>query len=154
MPVKPVAGRAIRALVSSALLAAAGIAGGGASCSGGRGGDESTPPEAAPTSRPDARLLVVTDVDGHLEPCGCTSRPLGGVDRLVAAAERLASDGVPTALVAAGDLWHDGGAAGADHGADLPGASGAEVPPNRAGSAPPEHAGTLPSGASPVPHWN
>jgi hypothetical protein len=154
MPVKPVAGRAIRALVSSALLAAAGIAGGGASCSGGRGGDESTPPEAAAISPPDARLLVVTDVDGHLEPCGCTSRPLGGVDRLVAAAERLGSDGVPTALVAAGNLWHDGGAAGADHGADPPGATGAAVPPNRAASAPPEHAGTLPAGASPVPHWN
>src|SRR5690606_15439440 len=57
---------------------------------------------------------------GYLEPCGCTSRPLGGIDRLAARVKALRSDGVPTAVIAAGDLWFGDGK---DHG----GVEGAEA---------------------------
>ncbi|GAB4213074.1 MAG: hypothetical protein OHK0013_36570 [Sandaracinaceae bacterium] len=55
------------------------------------------------------RLVVITDLKGYLEPCGCTSRPLGGIDRMAAEVARLRSDGVPTVVVSAGDLLFDGG---------------------------------------------
>ncbi|MCS6799516.1 MAG: hypothetical protein NZ898_13500 [Myxococcota bacterium] len=53
---------------------------------------------------PDLRVFVLTDVHGYLEPCGCTSRPLGGVDRLAARLRARTADGRPWLLVAAGDL--------------------------------------------------
>lgn len=59
-------------------------------------------PPALP--RPTLRFAFVTDVKGYLEPCGCTSRPLGGVHRLAGMLGRLGRDGVPTAFVAAGDM--------------------------------------------------
>lgn len=71
---------------------------------------ETTPQriEAADLPRPDLRLLVLTDLDGYLEPCGCTSRPLGGIDRLAARLAEVRRDGVPSVLVAAGNLFfHD-----------------------------------------------
>ncbi len=76
-------------------------------CSGGGARREGEP---APTKRgqlppPELRLLLLSDPAGVLEPCGCTSRPLGGVDRLVSVAREAASDGVPTVLLAAGDLF-------------------------------------------------
>lgn len=60
---------------------------------------------AAPRARPSFRIAFLTDVKGYLEPCGCTSRPLGGVQRLGGMLDRVRSDGVPTAFVAAGDLF-------------------------------------------------
>jgi len=70
------------------------------------------PPEPSPVVElpsPDLRLLVLTDLDGTLEPCGCTSRPLGGIDRL-AARVRALSEEAPSVFVAAGDLFlgHEG----------------------------------------------
>jgi len=55
-------------------------------------------------SKPTLRLAIVTDLQGQLEPCGCQSRPLGGVDRLATAIQRLRVDGTPTLLLLAGDL--------------------------------------------------
>ena len=103
----------------------------GASCSG--TGETTTP---TPTSRepehvsapelgaPDLRLVVITDLEGYLEPCGCTSRPLGGIDRMAAEVARLRSEGAPTVLVASGDLLFN---AGADHAIDRPGAETQEI---------------------------
>ncbi len=57
---------------------------------------------------PDARVILVTDLKGYLEPCGCTSRPLGGIDRLAAKVEQIKRDGVPTATVFAGPTFVGG----------------------------------------------
>jgi hypothetical protein len=51
--------------------------------------------------------VVVTDLMGYLEPCGCTSRPLGGIDRLTAKLRAIRADGIPTGLVLAGDLFFE-----------------------------------------------
>lgn len=59
--------------------------------------------------------MVVTDLDGYLEPCGCTSRPLGGIDRLAHQLATLRREGTPTLFVAAGNLLFQG----APHGSDL-----------------------------------
>jgi hypothetical protein len=72
---------------------------------------------------PELRLLVLTDLYGYLEPCGCTSRPLGGIDRLAAQLRDLRDDGPPTLFVAAGDLFFDG----TSHGAELPEAATQEI---------------------------
>ncbi|MGE0785790.1 MAG: multiheme c-type cytochrome [Sandaracinaceae bacterium] len=64
--------------------------------------------------RPDARLVVLTDLDGMLEPCGCTSRPLGGIDRLAAKLEELRAERIPFATVLAGNVFFHG----APHGGD------------------------------------
>ncbi|MCA9580439.1 MAG: hypothetical protein KC416_01515, partial [Myxococcales bacterium] len=100
----------------------------GASCSG-KGSKEGpgTAPDPAPAvqrPRPTARIVAVTDLQGTLEPCGCTSRPLGGIDKLAAQVERLRQDGVPTAFVAAGNLLFDG----VDHGAGHSGKAGDGLP--------------------------
>lgn len=55
--------------------------------------------------RPALRLLVLTDLSGTLEPCGCTSRPLGGIDRMAAAIAETRKGGAPTLVVHAGDLF-------------------------------------------------
>ncbi len=62
-------------------------------------------PDAA--ARPTLRLAVVTDLKGYLEPCGCTSRPLGGIDRLAAQIRALSDDSVPLIILMAGDLFFD-----------------------------------------------
>jgi 2',3'-cyclic-nucleotide 2'-phosphodiesterase (5'-nucleotidase family) len=59
--------------------------------------------------RPNLRLLVMTDLDGVLEPCGCTRDQLGGLDRLAAAVAQERSDGVPALLLSAGRLFFDPG---------------------------------------------
>lgn len=93
--------RPIRAPASlGVLLAALGAAAG---C-GDHGSEARRPELPAPTFR----LLVVTDVKGYLAPCGCQSRPLGGVDKLATALARARADHVPTLFVAAGDLLFDG----------------------------------------------
>ena len=62
-------------------------------------------PAAEPV--PDLRLAVVTDLKGYLEPCGCTSNPLGGIDRLAAQVKQLRESGVPVLLLMAGDVFFD-----------------------------------------------
>lgn len=54
---------------------------------------------------PTLRLLVATDLDGVLEPCGCTRDQLGGIDRLAAAIAEERKDGVPSLLLTAGDVF-------------------------------------------------
>lgn len=56
---------------------------------------------------PAARILWVSDPKGQLEPCGCTTRPLGGVDRLIGAIEE-ARKGAPSLLIVSGRLYSDG----------------------------------------------
>lgn len=81
------------------------LVGWGGSCSGRR---EDTTPRAPALAPPDLRILVLTDLSGYLEPCGCTSRPLGGIDRLAARVGALRQEGVPSLLVAAGNLMFHG----------------------------------------------
>ena len=50
------------------------------------------------------QLLVVSSLQGTTEPCGCTSDPLGGLDRLAGVVERAAA-GAPAELVAVGDTF-------------------------------------------------
>ncbi len=102
---------------------------GGASCSGNSGHTE-TPPvtpaeiEHAQLGTPDLRLLVLTDLKGYLEPCGCTSRPLGGIDRMAAQVASLRAEGIPTVMVGAGDLFFD---APQGHGSERAGAETQEI---------------------------
>ncbi len=67
-----------------------------------------TPPPSDTGAAPTLRLVVITDLKGYLEPCGCTSRPLGGIDRMAAQIKALRAEGVPLFFVAAGDLLFDG----------------------------------------------
>jgi len=46
----------------------------------------------------------VTDMDGALEPCGCTSRPLGGIDRLAARLSDLRAE-VPSLMFVVGNTF-------------------------------------------------
>ena len=62
--------------------------------------------EAAPAGRPwiparTAEIYFSTEVSGYVEPCGCTSKPLGGLQRLASVMRRGGSD---RALVDAGNL--------------------------------------------------
>ena len=95
------------------------LTGSGGSCSEEQHRETTPPPgevtiEEAELPPTDVRLLVITDLDGYLEPCGCTSRPLGGIDRMSARVRSLSGEGPPSALVAAGNLYFHG----APHGAD------------------------------------
>jgi hypothetical protein len=56
---------------------------------------------------PSLRLVVVTDLKGYLEPCGCTSDPLGGIDRLAAQIKTLRKNGVPVVVLLTGDTFFD-----------------------------------------------
>ena len=64
-------------------------------------------PSPSAEAAPSLRVALVTDLKGYLEPCGCTSNPLGGIDRLAAQVEALRKDGVPLLVVAAGDVFFD-----------------------------------------------
>ena len=59
----------------------------------------------APRPTPALRIVALTDLAGALEPCGCQSRPLGGMDKASAKLAQLRADKTPMLLVAAGDLW-------------------------------------------------
>ncbi|MBN8615507.1 MAG: hypothetical protein J0L92_33235 [Deltaproteobacteria bacterium] len=100
----------------------------GASCSGSSTTTTTTPEPAqvrAPElGRPDLRIAVITDLEGYLEPCGCTSRPLGGIDRMAAELARIRGEGVPTVVVASGDLLFN---SGGDHAVARPGAETQEI---------------------------
>lgn len=83
-------------------------------CTGAACGSTSTAPAVAPAPisdeglpNPTLRLAIVTDLKGYLEPCGCTSRPLGGIDRLAGALAAARASG-PTLFLSAGDLFFDG----------------------------------------------
>ncbi|MDQ3037257.1 MAG: hypothetical protein M3Y87_32990, partial [Myxococcota bacterium] len=106
----------------AAIVALTGI---GASCSG--ASRETTPsvPEVADARLPrtDLRLVVITDLMGYLEPCGCTSRPLGGIDRLAAALREARAGSAPTLFLAAGDLFFDG----TSHGVEVAEAATQEI---------------------------
>ena len=92
--------------VAVALTAAAvAVSVSGASCGD---DDVTTTPARIERPPPTFRLLVMTDIKGYLEPCGCTSRPLGGIDRTAAKVAELRAQGQPVLLVAAGDLFFDG----------------------------------------------
>src|SRR3954467_5460688 len=86
--------RVEKRLVVPALAALIILTGSGGSCSEARH-EPPTPtvPEIGAVSlgAPDLRLVVLTDLKGYLEPCGCTSRPLGGLDRLAARLAELRS---------------------------------------------------------------
>jgi len=56
---------------------------------------------------PSLRIGVVTDLKGYLEPCGCTSDPLGGIDRLAAQVRLLREGDAPALLLIAGDSFFD-----------------------------------------------
>ena len=56
---------------------------------------------------PSVRLAVVTDLQGYLEPCGCTSDPLGGIDRLAAQIRALRDGPAPVVFLLAGDAFFD-----------------------------------------------
>jgi hypothetical protein len=53
-------------------------------------------------------VLVLTSVRGFLEPCGCQSKPLGGVDYLGALHARLRESFAGVEIVSAGDALFDG----------------------------------------------
>jgi len=57
----------------------------------------------------------MTDLSGYLEPCGCQSRPLGGVDKAATVLKELSADRVPSLMLAAGNLFFE--PAGSEHGA-------------------------------------
>lgn len=83
--------------------------------SAGCGPKRATGRDAGPTAlpRPTLRIAFLTDLKGYLEPCGCTSRPLGGVHRLAGTMTRLSRDSVPTAFVAVGDMLLPGASSAA-----------------------------------------
>lgn len=70
-----------------------------------------TPRKAEPAggagTEPALRLAVITDLKGYLEPCGCTSRPLGGIDRMAAKIKSLRDGSAPLVVVMGGDLFFD-----------------------------------------------
>jgi hypothetical protein len=65
--------------------------------------------EQAGEAAPSLRIAVITDLKGYLEPCGCTSNPLGGIDRLAAQVGTLRERGEPVVLLLAGDTFFDTG---------------------------------------------
>ncbi len=59
-------------------------------------------------SRPPADVVtlgVVTGLGGVTEPCGCTSKPLGGLDRLAAQVQALAAREAAFGLLVTGDTF-------------------------------------------------
>jgi hypothetical protein len=63
--------------------------------------------DQAGEAAPDLRIAVVTDLKGYLEPCGCTSNPLGGIDRLAAHVRMLRDARGPVVLLLSGDTFFD-----------------------------------------------
>jgi hypothetical protein len=59
-------------------------------------------------AQPALRLVALTDLSGYLEPCGCQSKLLGGIDRAAAKLNALRAEHVPVVFVAAGDVLFGG----------------------------------------------
>lgn len=74
----------------------------GASC---RRPPPPAPPVAAATTP--VRLYFVSDLDGYLEPCGCQSRPLGGIDRVAALVAQERAAHPHSLFVATGNLFFE-----------------------------------------------
>jgi hypothetical protein len=73
-------------------------------CRNGEKTAESSParsPASAWTPARVAEIYFSTEVSGYIEPCGCTTKPLGGIQRLATVLERGRTDRV---LIDAGDL--------------------------------------------------
>jgi 2',3'-cyclic-nucleotide 2'-phosphodiesterase (5'-nucleotidase family) len=65
------------------------------------------PAPAAVAARPSIRLYFLADLDGYLEPCGCQSRPLGGIDRVAALLDRERAAHPLSLVVATGNLFFE-----------------------------------------------
>ena len=78
-----------------------------AACASGKGCGSEARPDAGAASKPppELRVVALTDLQGFLEPCGCSENMLGGIDRFAARMTALRSE-APTLFVAAGDLFH------------------------------------------------
>jgi hypothetical protein len=78
------------------------------------GGPDNHPITLAPLPEPDKLVTIffTGDVQGHVEPCGCTKDPLGGVDRLAGflAEARKHPKAAGDLLVDAGDLLFEAAA--------------------------------------------
>src|SRR5262249_43266606 len=61
-------------------------------------------PRVAKPPSASLRLAALTDLSGFLEPCGCQSKPLGGIDKAATKLASLRGERVPVLFVAAGDL--------------------------------------------------
>jgi hypothetical protein len=68
------------------------------------GREQSSGALMAKRAQPALRVVALTDVSGYLEPCGCQSKLLGGIDRAAAKLQALRADHTPVLFVAAGDL--------------------------------------------------
>ena len=71
------------------------------------GCSRSEPRGAEGAELPSVRIALVTDLKGYLEPCGCTSDPLGGIDRLAAQIRSLRDGPAPVVFLIAGDTFFD-----------------------------------------------
>lgn len=58
---------------------------------------------------PNLRVIFLSDLEGYLEPCGCQSTSLGGLDRAAAQIAALRKDQLPTGLFAVGNLFFETG---------------------------------------------
>ncbi|MBL8680950.1 MAG: hypothetical protein JNK05_17345 [Myxococcales bacterium] len=97
--------RVLQSLVFASL--ALGATSFGASCNSRKPGNPPPQPDARQAARegpPTLRLYYLVDLDGYFEPCGCNSRPLGGIDRLARFIESERANAPRHLLVAAGDL--------------------------------------------------
>jgi hypothetical protein len=61
--------------------------------------------------KPEGVLIVSGELDGYLEPCGCTEGQMGGLVRRYDLVERLEAQGWPHALIDLGSLVKDPAAA-------------------------------------------
>ncbi|HET6346424.1 MAG TPA: hypothetical protein VFH51_15940, partial [Myxococcota bacterium] len=60
-----------------------------------------------PSAPPGATLVLLSELQGVTEPCGCTSRPLGGLDRAAGAIEALAQKGATGLFVVGNTFFTD-----------------------------------------------
>jgi outer membrane murein-binding lipoprotein Lpp len=78
-----------------------------AACEGcrSRGGPEEPAPRAGAEAAPAARLYIVSDLAGALEPCGCVKDQLGGMDHFGALVTGEKDHAKAAGVVAAGPLF-------------------------------------------------
>jgi hypothetical protein len=75
-------------------------------CEGCRtGGGEGNTPRSGPEAVPAARLYLVSDLAGALEPCGCVKDQLGGMDKLGALVAAEKAKAKASGTLAAGPLF-------------------------------------------------
>lgn len=67
------------------------------------------PTQASPPPQRQGELVFITDLGGYLEPCGCQSTSLGGLDRTATKLAQLRAERPDLALVVAGDLLFEEG---------------------------------------------